>query len=229
MICKCPVCKKTFDVLWTNRWAYKRGNSFLCSYGCMIRMDKGDTKMEKFTKEQKQECIRIALEGGDPKAYLKSLGSTAPDKLWYYMKTQLLKKDPETYEKLAGGRKRADNVEPMKPGQKIPQPDKVICPKARETVETPEGGWTPAVQVYGAVNIETPEPEKVVVKPMKPAAFEYKVTGITTSVGNFNYWKKSGYVDWTDLNGETVSMNLDEWREFLKVIPEAMKVLGVEL
>ena len=48
----------------------------------------------------------------------------------------------------------------------------------------------------------------------------------------YNVWHgmiRRCYVYWTDLNGETVSMNLEEWKEFLKVLPEAMKVLGVEL
>lgn len=72
---------------------------------------------------------------------------------------------------------------------------------------------------------ETPEAQMTHVAP----PFEYKVTGIDTAVGTFQYFKSNQFLVWTNLNGETVSMNLEEWRESLKVLPEAMKVLGVEL
>ena len=153
--------------------------------------------MDKFTKEQKAEAVRIALEGGDPKAYLKSIGSTAPDRLWYYMKTQLLKKDPETYEKLAGSRKRA----PAGKGESEFTP-------AGKQIETPEGEFTPAtVKVDGPLRIETPEmlydipASKMMQIPEMPKPMEYRVTGISTGAGDFQYFKKSGYLDWTPLDG----------------------------
>ena len=92
--------------------------------------------MEKFTKEQRAEAIRIALEGGNPKEYLRSIGSTSPDNLWYYMKGQLRKNDPETYEQLAkvtGAKKPAEKA--------------------------------PVLKVDGALQIQTMAPEKVTVQP----------------------------------------------------------------
>ena len=221
---KCPVCGKKFDVLWPNQWAYKDEKRFLCSYGCLRRMERGETDMEKFTKEQRKEAIRIALDGGDVKAYLKSIGSTAPDNLWYYMKTQLRKNDPETWEKLK-----------KLPGKKVtakPIAAKQIgglCPPPAE-VETPEGEYAPAtVKVDGPIRIETPEKIYDIPKPPKPA-MEYRVTGISTPIGDWQYFQKNGYLDWTPLDGcGTVSMNLAEWKELLKVIPDVARVLGVEL
>ena len=221
---KCQVCGKRFDVLWPNQWAYKDGKKFLCSYGCMRRMERGEKDMEKFTKEQRQEAIRIALDGGDVKAYLKSIGSTSPENLWYYMKTQLRKKDPETWEKLK-----------KLPGKKTVTAKTVIakigglCPPPAE-VETPEGEYAPAtVKVDGPIRIETPEKIYDIPKPPKPS-MEYRVTGISTPIGDWQYFKKNGYLDWTPLDGcGTVSMNLDEWKELLKVIPDVARVLGVEL
>ena len=115
-------------------------------------------------------------------------------------------------------------------------------------IETPEGEWTPAgdlnapkkvevpeqvpvVKVDGKLKIETPEGNMTVIATKEPPKkSEYKVTGIGTTVGDFNYFKRSGYVDWTPLDSNgPVSMNLEEWKEFMKVFPEAMKVLGVEL
>lgn len=216
---KCQVCGKRFDVLWPNQWAYKDGKKFLCSYGCMRRMERGEKDMEKFTKEQRQEAIRIALDGGDVKAYLKSIGSTSPENLWYYMKTQLRKKDPETWEKLAKAAGKKAAVKQIGG----------LCPPPAE-VETPEGEFTPAtVKVDGPIRIETPEKIYDIPEPPKPS-MEYRVTGISTPIGDWQYFKKNGYLDWTPLDGcGTVSMNLDEWKELLKVIPDVARVLGVEL
>ena len=103
MIHQCPQCGKEFDVLWPHLWSYKRGQEFLCTYTCLRAYDEGKeaNEMGKITNAQKEKAINIAVEGGDPRPYLKQCGSAAPDKLWYYIKTQLKKKEPETYEKLA--------------------------------------------------------------------------------------------------------------------------------
>jgi hypothetical protein len=41
--CKCPECKKTFDVPDVHRWSYKRGYEksplFLCSWSCLRKYD----------------------------------------------------------------------------------------------------------------------------------------------------------------------------------------------
>ena len=90
------------------------------------------------------------------------------------------------------------------------------------------------VKVDGPLRIETPEVNKVEVIEAPagvpvPPPFEYKVTGIDTAVGTFQYFKHNQYLDWTDLNGETVSMTLEEWKEFMKLWPFVLKTLGVEL
>ena len=224
---RCPVCGKKFDVLWPHMWRYRRGNRFICSYGCMRRMDKGETRMEKFTKEQKEKAVQIALEGGDPKAYLKSIGSANPDNMWYYLKAQLRKKDPETWERLAGARRSVETPE----GEYAPAP---IGGGKWEKMETPEA--VPTVKVDGPLRIQTPEmlynipDSKMMQNPEMPKQMEYRVTGISTQIGDWQYFKKSGYLDWTPLDGNgTVSMNLEEWKELLKVIPDVARVLGVEL
>lgn len=100
-------------------------------------------------------------------------------------------------------------------------------------VEVPER--VPVVKVDGALMIETPETGAITVNGKRPGSdaipnIEYRVTGIDTAVGSFIYSKKQGYVDWDPLDGNgLVSMNLEEWKEFMKVFPEAMKVLGVKL
>lgn len=59
--------------------------------------------------------------------------------------------------------------------------------------------------------------------------FEYRVTGIDTEVGNFQYFRRNGYLDWTDLNGTTVSMTVEEWKTLIRIWPKVVKVLKVEV
>lgn len=213
---KCPVCGKRFPVLYQTIWTYKRGGNYLCSYDCMRRYDRGEIGMkQKITKEMREEAVRIALKGGNYLKYLRECGSGNPSAHWALIKKKLMKNDPETYEKLAKLTWKKVVAKPL-PAKKI--------------VETPEGEFTPAtVKVDGPIRIETPEKIYDIPKPPKPD-MEYRVTGISTPIGDWQYFKKNGYLDWTPLDGcGTVSMNLEEWKELLKVIPDVAKVLGVEL
>lgn len=102
MIKNCPFCGKEFDVIRPQLWKYKTNNLYFCTYTCKRAYDrKEENEMKSFTKEQKAEAVQIALDGGDPKAFLKECGSKNPENLWYYIKNTLKTKDPETYEKLA--------------------------------------------------------------------------------------------------------------------------------
>ena len=92
------------------------------------------------------------------------------------------------------------------------------------------------VKVDGPIRIETPEtnqgeevevPEKKVGGLCPP--IEYKVTGISTEAGDFQYYRKQGFLDWTTLDGTAVSMSLAEWAALMRVFPEVVRVLGVDL
>ena len=124
-------------MLYPQLWRYRRWGRFICSYNCTRLIDKGETgMMTKITEEQKQEAVRIALEGGSPAAYLKECGSANPYAHWSLIKKKLMKNDPEIYEKLAkldGRRKTATDA--------------------------------PVLKVDGALNIQTKAPEKVTVLP----------------------------------------------------------------
>ena len=61
------------------------------------------------------------------------------------------------------------------------------------------------------------------------AVASYSTTGISTPIGDWQYIKKAGYLDWTTLTGETVSMSLEEWKELMELFPEVLKVLEVKL
>lgn len=49
---KCPVCGKRFEVLWPNQWVYKRGNKYICSWGCIRRYDRKEAN-GMYTKTKK--------------------------------------------------------------------------------------------------------------------------------------------------------------------------------
>ena len=77
------------------------------------------------------------------------------------------------------------------------------------------------------VDAKLPE-EAPVAKEEKPA-FEYKVTGIETTAGDFQYYRIRGYLDWTPMDNDTVSLTVQEWKELIRVLPMVVEKLGVEL
>lgn len=88
------------------------------------------------------------------------------------------------------------------------------------------------VKLDGAIRIETKEPAQVEVLTVGtpvPPPFEYKTTGISTEAGDFQYYRKQGFLDWTTLDGTAVSMSLAEWAALMRVFPEVVRVLGVDL
>jgi hypothetical protein len=219
MINNCPVCGKAFDVLWPQLWKYKRDGGFICSYTCMRAYDRKDgNEMTSISKEQKAKAIQIALDGGDPKPYLKECGSKAPDKLWYYIKNTLKVKDPETYEHLAKGARK-------------------------KTVETPEGEFA-TLKLDGPIRIQTKEPEKVEVvetpekKPELPpitAPVVYDGMIVREVEGLFGRYRYTDigsavYIDFENVDRmDTLSFTVDQWRKFREEQEKAAKILGVEL
>ena len=176
MIIDCPICGKLTCIHWPQFWPYVRGTAYYCSWTCMdvslcrdmnlikaADMRKRSKKNMKtiVTKEQKQKAVSMAIDGRDPRPYLKECGSSNPDNLWWYIKSTLKKNNPELYAKVMDMRK---------------------------TEKKPEE--VPVVKVDGALRIETPEKIYDIPEPPKPSAFKYKVTGITTEVGEF--WIVSG-------------------------------------
>ena len=88
----------------------------------------------------------------------------------------------------------------------------------------------PAVEIPDApVKAEIPERPAPVQVPEKPKLIEYRVTGISTEAGDFQYFRKQGFLDWTTLDGTAVSMSLAEWSALMRVFPEVVRVLGVDL
>ena len=97
----CPVCKKEFTVLWPLQWAYRTGEKYYCSWKCLRKMD--EQKMapnQRFTESQKLEAIKIAIYGGDPRDYLKMIGSKNPQVLWSAIRMWCKYEYPELAKKM---------------------------------------------------------------------------------------------------------------------------------
>ena len=125
MMFTCPVCGKMKCAYWPEHYVYRRGEDFLCSEDCHIVYDtQKQRKMSgwiddyfkkkkgkdgkaimgkgkrKVTLEQKKKAVQIAIDGGDPREYLRQCGSENPDSLWWYVKKVIKEKDPALYEKI---------------------------------------------------------------------------------------------------------------------------------
>lgn len=97
----CEVCEKYFTVLHPDKWVFRKGILWFCSWKCLRVYEERIEKMpKKITLEQKKKAVQIALDGGNPVAYLKGCGSAAPEQLWYKTRAGLKFTDPEKYEML---------------------------------------------------------------------------------------------------------------------------------
>ena len=207
---ECPVCRKTFTVLWPMQWAFKRGMTghpkYICSWHCLRAYDEnGEEKVKRMpgprptlTEEQEMEACRIAIETGDPRPYLTECGVKDTATKWHKIKTKVKDTDPDLYAKLPRvlGRKTAAKRE---------DPD--ALPARME--ETP-------------LKMTDPEPKarRIII---------YRVTAIDTEMGSFRHYRRSGFLDWETggING-TIRLNVDEWRQLMEDLPKIMEVLGVE-
>ena len=202
MIAKCPVCRTERDILYPDKWVYKRGARYLCSYKCMRAYDakESEKKMNRtFTDEQREKAVQIAIAGGDPFEYLRECGSKGPTGLWQQIKKRLKEEDPDTYAMLPA------KYKPVKKGQK----KEVV--KLAEPVEA------------------MPAEEKT--EKVKPLTFDgMEITAIRhQDLGEFYYDKEYNSIDWRNQCGDEVSLNPGRWKLLLEDLPKIMKLLGVEL
>ena len=116
----CPVCGKRFTVLWPHLWSYKRGKpntKYYCSWKCLRKLDKEaeEAEMERkhiINKEIREKAVQMALNGEDPKPYLKDCGCNNPAKAWGNIRQRVKTEDPKTYEALLQKPGKAKESEP---------------------------------------------------------------------------------------------------------------------
>ena len=210
MMAICPECGKRHVVTWPDLNPFKRGDEYYCSSNCYeVSVNRDLSKIKEAALIRRQKKLMKYKKDGTP---AKNPG----------------RKPQKQIEIPAGEFKPA--VDLSAPAKKVERPEGNMT-----VIATKEPPKVPTVKLDGALRIETQEAGTITVNGKAPGSdaipsIEYKVTGIDTAVGSFIYSKKQGYVDWDPLDGNgLVSMNLEEWKEFMKVFPEAMKVLGVGL
>ena len=210
---KCPVCGKAFYVQLPEKWQYKRANQFICSWRCIRLLDEGEKDMPKLlTDEQRDFAVQIAISGTDPRPFLISCGSNAPDKLWSYIKTSIRGKDPETYRKLPA------TLKGLRPPEDA-DPVKYIKLTGPTQIQTPEGNKL--------MDVDIPEAPKQRNHTLLKNS-NFTVSAIRTELGEFYYDKKFDRLDWRTMEGEEVSMSPSIWFRLYEMIPEVMGILEVE-
>ena len=217
----CPICGKRKAIMWPEFWVWRRGDTFYCSEMCLetsyvkdrnmikwvYQKRKEATKMghTKITLAQKKQAVKIAIDGGDPLAYLENLGSKRPDGIWYTIKEDLKKVDPETYAKIPDYRG-----------------------KTRKPAEKPA-----TVKVDGALRIETPEAEKIEIveaPEVQPMTYDgMEVSALRhPDLGEFYFDKKYNSIDWRTPEGDEISLGPAWWKQLVTYLPKIMKLLGVD-
>ena len=229
MIKECPVCKKEFDCLYPDMWAYKLGNTFFCSYKCIraYQTYKGEGHMNKITLEQKKEVVELAIQGGDYIQRLKELGAKNPAGAWFQIKKRLETADPEKLEELNKALKRksykdrkAAKDEETVPEVKISGPIRIDAeaPEDVEVINKPDG----SMRVLGHV--------ESISDYIKKQLDQYEISAIRhKNYGEFYYDHDHNCVDWRTPEGDEVSMSVHGWKGLISELPRIMQMLGVEL
>ena len=217
---------------------------------------KGEAIMKsKFivTPEIRDEAIRIAINGGDPRNYLTGMGSQNGMSAWTKIRMELKKTNPETFAKLPKRIGKAEVPEvPEMPTVKVDGPLKIETPEGNtiKVAELPEiiDGVTKEITVHEADMFEVPEgmvplhmlkhPVKVNIvkdepKITKPVNYDGMI--VREVEGEFARYRR------TDVNGntfidvefpdgcDTISFTVGQWGDFRKEHNKAALILGVEL
>lgn len=192
-------------------------------------VDKGEVMKQKITDEQRSEAIRLAVNGTDPRKYLAQCGSSAPDKLWAYIKKGIKEKDPALYEQIPDFRhtakkKPADEA----PVVKLSGPIRIETPEANqvEVVETPEG----CSGLFKGTKGEKAAKTRKITAPLQYG--DFTVRAVEGDFGSYHFSDINGkqWIDYDDKEqANQLSMTVEQWRGFLQELVSAAKVLGVEL
>ena len=252
MMLTCFICGKKFVTAYPQNWPYRMMGKVFCSEDCRIvhkardlhkfeyvmleapelqgyavedmqylkeKQERKKAEMARYlTEEQQNRAVEIALEGGNPVEYLKECGCKNQWASWAYIKQKLEKKDPEKYKRMIEtlrktmdkkGEEKQVTVKPMNPENKPPVPP----PK--------DGGeWEKAT---------VPEPVTLMrreyFKPEKE--LKYKVIGIETPLGKFQYDAASDQLRWMP-KGSTVvvMMPAEDWEKLAEDMQKIMQTIG---
>lgn len=253
---KCAQCGKLFMVFDPEIWVYRRDTFFYCTWKCLRASEKKKEldAMNKVTLQQKKKAVRIGIEDGENKAieYLAHCGSKAPKQMWMAIVKNLAKADPEAYMKLTEPvpaeeeKKEEESAEeadeepvPDAENGEIAVPVELLAPaedpeeekkKPRITLVNKPGmpEWTDEqAKMMQEMN---PHAEVVIAEERKitrPLQYDgFTVTAVGGKYGT--YQRVREFIDF-NTDTESLSMTIDEWREFIAELKRAAAILGVWL
>ena len=221
---------------------------------CGFQPERNDKEMKqhRLTYDQKKKAIEIAIQGGDFLDYLKKCGAKNPSAAWWYIRETLAKADPEKYMELTGAlatRKpekeiewqhddpqvvaKVVKVEDKKDGLEVTveKADK-LPPEAQTEKKEPLAVVQPFPKyqdlhrtdeldalLYGAESLD-----RALKKDL-----EYKVIGIETKLGKFQYDHASDQMRWMPRRTTVViMMPAAEWKKLAEDLPKIMKTIGAD-
>ena len=234
----CPVCGKLKCAYWPEHWVWKRGQTYYCSDQCMDvdsvrdrrilndilrerrsrKTGKEENRMSKITLEQKKNAVQIAFEGGDYLAYLRKCGSDNPSAMWWTIKENLKKVDPNLYAMLPDGRKKQEK-EPEKEPETEPEP--TTAGEAMQNIQDATKKFFGACSDMG-LNVGKEEPAK-------PEPEPEDLLQIVAIRGEFGEYKMDGEKFVFRYGGDftKIEIEADDLMDFLAECTWAAKMLGV--
>lgn len=247
MIVNCPVCGKEYEVLYPDKWTYKRRRTgehmfYLCSWSCLRKFDEAkesakQVKHGTITLDQKKKAVDIALAGGNPLTFLAECGSANPGNMWWTIKQNLKEVDPEKYEKLP---KRLNTSEKAVPGIPIDRIEAPAMPQKAKTPEEPKVTLADAMKGMKDAADEffgTCEEMGLTLEKAKKDATPVKYDDMTIREieGVFGRYRRSDvngatYIDFECDDGlDILSLTVNQWIQFREEQEKAFAILGVIL
>lgn len=229
MIRNCPECSKAFDVLYPDLWRYKREKTYYCSWKCLRATEKPEEKRSdenmdglRLGNVQHEEAVKVALAGGNPLTYLENLGIMNPSGVWYNIKQKVKAKDPETYAMLPARIQRKDTKKEQKP----------TLADAMEGMQNAADEFFVKCEDMGLSihSVETPEDpapqyKAIVLK----SDIQYKIRSIQTDLGTYSADDEYFEFKSAKNKSDAIEMTIEDMVALAKELPDAMRLLGVEI
>lgn len=175
-----------------------------------ITEGKGKVEMGKLTLEQKKQAVEIAISGGNPLDYLKSIGNQNPSAAWYYIRKTLKEVDPEKFALLNVKKEPKEEVI----GTMVIEPSPAVKETIRAAMsEKPVTCCARSTRKGVEVPDELPE--------------EDVVTGIRTKCGEFRISNNGFMYFGGNEKGDELEMPVKTWLIFATDLPRVMKKLGI--
>ena len=236
MIIKCKTCKKEKEVLWPDCWAYKKyighGMAWFCSWGCMRAQEKKQGKEAEEKMNNQMDMARKMVEaiekGEDALEFLRRNGYTNPMKAYGNLRNKCREKDPELAARI-----------PDRRFEKKPEPkvelvyDEEIAEEYRREQAQKKAAQEAKVTDEELARIEEEIMNLPPVKAQLPEPDEgemWHVTAIRNKEwGVFYFDEKFRTIDWRHPSGEEVSLTVADWKRLPELIPQILRVLGLEV